>query len=379
MSAHNDIILDDVVSQDIDSDSATSRTLDMRNEMDDERTISHDDIVRVSTAILAQRKARSMIDQIHNPDHTISSPVKEVMTGQDRVIEHQAGLICRLNEQIANVVEQNASFKLYDRYHREHIRTLEHERQIAGIGDLEPPQDYQSLYHSSRRSGIQRSADDIVNGELAITIRNLSIDQKKATPAKSESNLEQERAILAKNEAKDYKQQAEFYKKQAKYCEEQASHHKESLRRLVEEESRVKESVSIQNNIGRQNNIQAQTNVYINSLHLDHSQDQGKGARRHTPVSVPQEPAPTIPFFPQLRDQVPLSTGPRPRYTQTPIPIMYHLLTCVIVTVRLQALWPAQSCLVTIRNANMGSDADGLDVVSSIPYRNSSIKMTFGR
>jgi len=379
MSAHNDIILDDVVSQDIDSDFATGNTLDMGNEMEDERSVSHDDVVRVLAAILAQRKARSVIDQIHNPDHAISSPAKEVMTGQDWIIEHQAGLICRLNEQIANVVEQNVGLKLYDRYHREHIRTLEYERQIAGIGDLEAPQDYQSLYHSSRRSKIQRSADDIVNGELAIAIKNLGIEQKKATLAKSEFNLEQKRATLAKSEAKDYKQQAEFYKKQAKYYEEQASHHKESLRMLMEEESRVKDSVNIQNNVGRQNNIQAQTNVYINSLHLDHLQDQDQGARRHTPVSAPQEPAPTVPFSPQLRDQVPLSTGPRPRYAQTPIAIMYHLLTCIIVIARLQAQWPAQSCPVTIKDANMGSDADGLDVVSSIPYRNVSIKMTFGR
>ncbi|KAI2480089.1 hypothetical protein Ptr902_08270 [Pyrenophora tritici-repentis] len=105
-------------------------------------------------------------------------------------------------------------------------------------------------------------------------------------------HLEQEKATLAKAEAHLHQSKAKVATKELEAVKEQVKHHKEALEKLVKEESRIEATINIQNN------IQTQTNIYINSLRIEHSERQDQDVRRHTPVPAPQEPAPTIPHYP---------------------------------------------------------------------------------
>ncbi|KAI1539821.1 hypothetical protein PtrCC142_005282 [Pyrenophora tritici-repentis] len=89
-----------IASQDTEGNFQTNSDMDMDMEMitRDDALISHDDIMRVSAAMLAERKAQSVTSHIHNPDPAISSSAKEVLNGKDSFIERQEALISRLIE-----------------------------------------------------------------------------------------------------------------------------------------------------------------------------------------------------------------------------------------------------------------------------------------
>ena len=131
---------------------------------------------------------------------------------------------------------------------------------------------------------------------------------------------------------------------------------------LDEYEERVKASEArndqAQYAMDNNNHIQTSNNVFINSVNLNQTAVQGQEAQGPTLPAVS-----AVPAVPQVHNQLPVRTGPHPRYALRHIIIKQRPLIQIAVTVT-RTIPISQA--VSTRGAGMGRDADVLDVVLSI-------------
>ncbi|EDU43299.1 hypothetical protein PtrEW4_009066 [Pyrenophora tritici-repentis] len=256
MANHGEITHDRTVSGAIilrhtDDDSSISNDFDLD---DEQSVISHADILRAAAANSTQRKARTIIDKIHNPDLVASNDIERAEAALVVALERLNG---SLFDQMANHQKEVDSLK-------EHIATLEHERDIALIGNMDPLHDYKSLYNPARRANIERTAEEIIKGELTIARDELNATLKRIEILNIEEKTATERCETAKNQ--------------------------------VNSQMQVRDS------------------VYINSVNASQIPDQHQYVHGFAAVPAQQALTHEVPGISQAHHSLPIRTARRPRY-----------------------------------------------------------------